>query len=213
MRKIVKRDSLDRRTDRVKTREVASMSRLKAEGFTINEIAARLDRKAQTVRKHLNPEGNEKAKFPIELINRLEMVVKKIEQLTRVPEPNRPFLPSSNQAEIDIVQAAFHGDTHPMLSTMRTGMQTPWWCSSGSVQIRPFLSYQEEALLNRFLKLDISRELKTLLVEWEDKSNRYLTLKQSGASVNNLESSYQNAKEISNRLHSALWETMNSLYS
>jgi len=212
-KKVIKEDYRGRRTDRVKRGEEAEMLRLQAEGLTIREIAVKVHRKPETVKKHLNREGNKKAKIPIQLINKLEKLAKKLEQLTRVPEPNRPFLPSSSQSEIDIVEAALTGDTRPMLSTMMTGIQTPWWCSSGSVQIRPYLSYEEEALLNRFLKLDISQGLKTLLSEWEDKSNRYLTLKQSGISDNKLESYYKKAKEISDRLHSALWETMNGLYS
>ena len=54
VRKLIKRDSLGRRTDRVKKREVDQMLRLRAQGLTDAEIAAKLERKPQTVKRHLD---------------------------------------------------------------------------------------------------------------------------------------------------------------
>jgi hypothetical protein len=54
VRKYIKRDSLGRRTDRVKKREVDQMLRLRAQGLTNAEIAARLNRRPETIKRHLD---------------------------------------------------------------------------------------------------------------------------------------------------------------
>ena len=51
--KQMKSDSLGRRTDRVKKREVDQMMRLHNQGMTEAEIALKLKRKPQTVKRHL----------------------------------------------------------------------------------------------------------------------------------------------------------------
>lgn len=54
MVKFIKRDSLNRRTDRVKRREVTQMQLLRGQGLTDMEIAAKLGRKPQTIKRHLD---------------------------------------------------------------------------------------------------------------------------------------------------------------
>jgi hypothetical protein len=56
-RVIIKRDSRGRRTDRVKRYEIVEMVRLNAQGLTDSEIAGRLKRKKQTVKRHLKEEA------------------------------------------------------------------------------------------------------------------------------------------------------------
>jgi DNA-binding NarL/FixJ family response regulator len=52
-RKHIKRDIWNRRTDRVKTREVDRMLFLRQQGLTTEEIAKKLQRKPQTVKRHV----------------------------------------------------------------------------------------------------------------------------------------------------------------
>jgi len=54
VRKLVPRDNLGRRTERVKRREVDQMLRLSTQGLTNLEIAKKLDRKPQTIKSHLD---------------------------------------------------------------------------------------------------------------------------------------------------------------
>lgn len=54
VRKLIKRDSLGRRTDRVKNREVNQMQSLRAQGLTDAEIAVKLKRKQETIKSHLD---------------------------------------------------------------------------------------------------------------------------------------------------------------
>ena len=50
----IKRDSLSRRTDRVKNREVNQMRSLRSQGLTNAEIAVKLKRKPETIKCHLD---------------------------------------------------------------------------------------------------------------------------------------------------------------
>ena len=54
VRKLIKRDSLGRRTDRVKNREVNQMRHLRAQGLTDAEIAVKLKRKPETIKRYLD---------------------------------------------------------------------------------------------------------------------------------------------------------------
>ena len=91
-RKYTKRDSLGRRTDRVRPREEAEMRRLYLSGLTPREIAVKLDRKVNTVKHHLTAETTEKDQLQSktaqvvarELLLEIRNLAQHLEQLTYV---------------------------------------------------------------------------------------------------------------------------------
>ena len=64
----IKIDNLGRRTDRVKRREIEQMLRLHTQGLTDEEIAKKLHRKPQTVRRHLSRAKTPLKRIPILII-------------------------------------------------------------------------------------------------------------------------------------------------
>lgn len=216
-RKHIKRDSLERRTDRVKKREKAEMLRLHLSGLTPQEIAAKLDRKVDTVKRHLTAKSKEEAlqqveirRIPREFFIQIQKLAKKLEQLTRVPEPRRAFPRDDMEFLPEDKEEIMKGDTSPLLSSF-IAMITPWWTPTGPVDIRLYLTFEEEALLNHFTGLPSNQKLKAALVNWEEKVNTYIQLKRSNADAEEIRSAYLEAHDAEIAFHSGLWAAVETL--
>ncbi len=216
-RKRIKRDSLGRRTDRVKKPEEATMLRLQLSGLTPQEIADRLDRKVDTVKRHLAIRSQEEAlqhgetsRIPRELFAQIQKLAKRLEQLTRVPEPRRVFLRDDMKFLPEDDEEIMKGDTSQLLSSF-LAMRTPWWTPTGPVDIRRYLKFEEEALLNRFTGLPSSQKFKAALANWEEKANTYIQLKRSNADAGEIQSAYLEAHDAEIALHSGLWAAVETL--
>ena len=87
-RKLIKRDSLNRRTDRVKKREEAQMRRLSDDGLTHAEIAEKLQRKPQTIKRHLDSTQSEQEPY-VETPHKQKMreLAKATAEGIRLPSP------------------------------------------------------------------------------------------------------------------------------
>lgn len=218
-RKRIKRDNLGRRTDRVKKREEAAMLRLQLSGLTPEEIAVRLDRKAETVKRHLAVKSMERTAqqgkipqvAPRELFFEIRKLAQRIEQLTHVPEPWRPFLPDSSQSEAEIVEAYVKGNSGPYMSFSLLVGRTPWWCPTGRVEIRRYLTWEQEALFDRFIGLRSSQEFKAALATWEKKVNTYIQLKRFNTNAEEIQAAYFEAHAAMITVHSELWAAIETL--
>ena len=217
-RKRIKRDSLGRRTDRVKKREEAAMLRLQLSGLTPKEIAAKLNRKVETVRRHLASKDKEKMAdqgkivqvVPRELFFEIRKLAKRLEQLTHIPEPHRAFLRDDVQFVPKNIEEIMKADTSQVLSTYIV-MGTPWWTATGPVEIRRHLRFEEEALLNHFIGLPTSQECRADLANWEERANTYIQLKRSNADAEVIQSAYLEARKAEIAFHSELWAAVEAL--
>jgi len=225
-----RRDALARspadgkRHDRVKGVERRDMNGMFAyyladgidEDEAIKKVARDLMRDPETVKLHLvkakQPEPDKPPqRIEKDLIAEIMKLAQRLEQLTYVPKPETPLLPDDKQTEDEIVRAGMRGNTHPLLSVMITGMQTPWWCATGPVEIRRHLRWEQEALFNRFIGLATSQGFNATLSDWEQKANRYLWLKQAKAPASKIQAAYQEAKQAEYALHSDLWNAFEAL--
>ena len=212
-RQHIKRDSLGRRTDRVKKREAAAMLHLQLSGLTPGEIAVKLGRKVETVKRHLPAESMEKVVqqskvaqvVPGGLFSEIRKLAQRLEQLTYVPEPRRAFLPDSHQAETNIVDAVIKGRSESFYSTMILGMRTPWWCATGPVEVRRHLTWEQQALLDRFIGLPSSQRFKAALATWEKKVNTYIQLKRFNTNAEEIQAAYFEAHAAMIAVNSELW--------
>lgn len=146
-----------------------------------------------------------------ERIPEIEQLARRIEKITKVPEPNKELLSGDRQSEHEIVKLAISGNTYPLISSMTTAFLYPWWCISGLVQIRRYLSWRDEALLDRLVNLPLAQRLKALLDKWEKDTNGYLKLKRSRANDREIKQAYLKAEQVSQALHSELWKTLEAL--
>ncbi len=146
-----------------------------------------------------------------ERIPEIERLARRIEKITKVPQPNRELLSEDRQSEHKIAELAISGNTYPLISSMATAILYPWWCTSGLVQIRRYLSWKDEALLDRLVNLPLAQRLKVLLDKWEKDADGYLKLKRSGANNREIKQAYLKAEQVSQALHSELWKTLEAL--
>lgn len=210
---------MDRRTDRVKKREEKAMFQLYSSGLTHQEIAKKLDRKVETVKRHLAAISAEGTAYrteiadvvPRELIFEIRKLARRVQQLTHVPKPTRAFLPDSSQAETEVAKLALKGNAGPLMSAMISGMRTPWWCTTGPVEIGRCLTWEQEALFDRFKDLPESQKFKVALGNWEERVNRYIDLKRSNAGAQETREAYLEANEAQIAVHSELWAAVEAL--
>jgi DNA-binding transcriptional MerR regulator len=212
-RKRITRDSRYWRTDRVKNREKQEILRLRNAGLGIKEIADKLRRRPQTIKKHLDFMSKISQQVAIQevshkLVPDIEKLAKRIQQLTKVPLPTKPFLPENKEDEKRIVNNLMSGNSHLFISVLTA---QPWWCITGSIDLRRYLSARDEALLDLLLNLPVSKKLKSLLEEWQQKANTYLSLKQANSDADTINRARDQAEQITNMLHAELWEVVVNL--
>ncbi len=143
-------------------------------------------------------------------IPEINKLAKRLQLLTNVPKPSRPFIPETQEAETEIIHAGMKGNTAPFLEAMLS-LSTPWWCASGMVQVTRHLTWEDCALFDHFVGLPTSQRLKASLTDWEHKTNEYLKRKQLNAAINEIEVAYQEAKQAEYALHSDLWHAVEAI--
>ncbi len=140
-----------------------------------------------------------------------ELVIYTVKHYADVPEPNREFLPSSNQAEAQIVEGYMTGDHTSFTSVVILGMRTPWWSATRAVKIKHHLTWEQQALFDRFTCLPTSQECRAAFVDWEERVNEYIELKRSNADAKEIQAAFLEAQEAMEAVHSKLWIAIEAL--
>ena len=204
IRNNVKRNRRGHRSDRIKPREHQYILRLHAEGKTISQIAGLTERAQDTVRRHVKGSVKVKATPKQKMLSRVYHLGASLIQLTDIPKPDTRLLPIDQEHEDEIVGAILYGDGNPYYEAMQTSMRTPWWTSTHKVNLRQHLSYEQDALLDRLLRLSQTNAISQALDEWERCAEIYRSRKTSGADATELVESWFAATAAARQLHSQI---------
>jgi len=200
----IKRNVKGRRTDRVKLREHEYILRLLAKGKKIAEIARITERSPSTIKNQLLNIRTEKATPTQKRYSETMKLLKALEQLTGVPEPETKLLPIDEQRQEEIVGAILSGDGKPYVSAIQTSMNTPWWSSKHKVELNRHLSYDQETVLVQLLESSQSEELDYAFEIWERNAEAYRKLKMDDAEAKYLITAYYGAQQAADALHKQL---------
>jgi len=207
MARRIKKDTLGRRTDRVKKREKEQMTKLHLQGLTNKEIAEKLYRKEDTVKRHIqsNEEKSGRTKMSVltpVMIDEIKKLAEKIDWLTKIPDPRLPLI--TRRTDIEVTGKMFEGNQTAYFKVALT-MNRPWWSDDPSVNVYLPLTAREEALYNKFVGLPTSKIFKQAINEWFDSMNQYLGLVRSGSDDKGIKRAYEEAINVKNRAISELW--------
>jgi hypothetical protein len=200
----IKRNKRGHRSDRIKPREHEHMLRLYADGKTISQIAGLTGRTQDTVRKHVKGSVKVKATPKQKMLSRVYHLGTSLIQLTDIPKPDTHLLPVNQEHQDEIVGAILFGNGNPYHQAIQTSMRTPWWTSTHKVNLRQYLSYEQDALLDHLFKLSQTNAISQALDEWERCAETYRSRKASGADATELVESWFAATAAARELHSQI---------
>ena len=202
-----KLNTLGRRCDRVKKREHEYILKLHAQGKKLAEIARITGRSASTVKRQISNVRTEKATPAQKQYSQMVKLVKFLEQLTSIPQPETALLPVDEEHQDEIVQSILFGNSEPYRTAIYTSMHTPWWSSKHKVQLKSHLSYEQETILSKLLASTRAKELNYALELWERNAEAYRKLKISNAEAKYLIAAYDGAQRAVKALHEELRRT------
>ncbi|MBA7673719.1 hypothetical protein ES703_81923 [subsurface metagenome] len=182
---LIKRDSLGRRTDRVRKRELNEMVRLHTQGLVYAEIATKLKRKPETVKRHIEAALHSGKGLPVDPTINLQRHYAHWGSLSKLAEELKQSLELPK--DLEIVDTYF-------------GMmiQQSWYCHEGKIYFSTQNSPLWECLLqhldNEFEHPRFSYALK----KFQQTAAQLLNGKPEGHPV--MARSYQLAQSLSHEL-------------
>jgi len=207
----IKRNRLGRRSDHVKLREHEHILRLQAQGKKLSEIARLTGRSAGTVRQQIQNVRTEKATPAQKRYSQVMQLVMFLEKLTAIPNPDAQLLPIDEQQQEEIVGAILSGNGQPYRSVVYTGIHSPWWALHTRVQLKRYLSYEQDELLTQFSELSHEPKLKYALELWEINAEAYRQRKMENADAKYLIAAYYGALQAARELRKELRQDANAL--
>jgi hypothetical protein len=207
----IKRNRLGRRSDHVKLREHKYILRLQAQGIKMSEIARITGRNADTVRRQINNVRTEKATPAQKRYSQMMQLVMFLKQLTAIPEPDTKLLPVDEGQQEEIVDAILSGNEKPYMSAVYTSIHSPWWTSLVRVQLRRYLSYEQDELLTQLFASPHGPKLKYALELWERNAETYRRRKLENADAKYLIAAYYGALQAARELHKELRQAPKAL--
>ena len=136
-----------------------------------------------------------------------------IEKQLSVPAPGTPLRhPDLGAGHTrDLVETGFQGETGPVMEIFRAGMTPGWWRSDGVPQVRIQFHPQDQAIFERFMKLESSKPFEGALKDWMHAAEAYLQVERSSASDGNRRKAYSEAQGAGENASKLLWGGVESV--
>ena len=189
--------------------EIAELAELSAR--TVTRIWEEKEIQRSTVRKRTEAQGHPADQAGLGVTESLFSEFRKlatiIEKQLSVPAPGTPLRHPDPGAghTIDLVEAGFEGDTGPVMEIFRAGMTPGWWRSDGVPQVQIQFHPQDQAIFERFMKLESSKPFEGALEDWVQATESYLQAGRSSSADGDRRRAYSEAHGAGEKASKMLW--------